>query len=125
MSDDRVTVSVAKIYDRMGALGMNLTMLSQTTNTNMWSIVKSGRTTSITAAEIANALHCQLSDIVTGVPEEPRTARVSFGPTCYESGNCFARADDGSCKILRETYGRYEKRCPFRKEKRSERPCAD
>ena len=123
---DRVLVSVSKIYDRMGALHLNMTQLSALTNTNMWSITKSGRTVKTTAYEIAEALQCKPSDIIIGVPEETKVlGSVVYGPECYEMGPCFGRSDKGRCQILARGYEK-GRRCPFRKEKRSgKRPCAN
>lgn len=116
---DRVAVSVSKICDRMAVLGMNMTELSQTANTNMWVIVKSGRTTRTTAGAIAEALRLKSSDIITGVPEEAQVLKnVVFGPECYETKPCFGRSEEGRCQILREGYDKGMK-CPFTKEKRS------
>lgn len=116
---DRVIVSVPEIFDRMSELRMSMTSLSKLTNTNMWLITKSGRTTNTTAMEIANALHCQLSDIVVGVPEETKAlGSVVYGPECHEIKPCFGRSEEGRCQILREGYDKGMK-CPFRKEKRS------
>ena len=116
---DRVIVSVPEIFDRMGRLSMNMTMLSKLAGSDMWSVTRTGRTTKLTAYEIASALKCKPSDIIVGVPEETQAlSSVVYGPECYEAAPCFGRSEKGRCQILAKGYDRGH-RCPFRKEKRS------
>ena len=118
---DRVIVSVPEIFDRMGRLSMNMTMLSKLAGSDMWSVTRTGRTTKLTAYEIASALKCKPSDIIVGVPEETQVlTSVVYGPECHEVEPCFGRSEDGHCRILARGYDRGH-RCPFRKEKRGER----
>ena len=123
---DVVNVSTEKLLSHIELAGMCMQDVARMANTNIWTIAKNGRTSIGKAETIAEILHCDVYDFVIRQAEpatEPAfTSNVVFGPECHESGRCFAKSDSGRCKILRETYGRHEKACPFRKEKRSERP---
>ncbi len=124
-----VNVSTERLLKQIKLANMCMQSVTNAVGTSMWEITKRCRTSMATAEMIAEVLHCEVDDFIIR-PKKPDgtpqiTASMLFGPECYESGKCFARNDAGRCRILSTTYGRYEKRCPFRKEKRSERPCAD
>ena len=125
MREQCIPISTERLLHRIKLAGMCMQDVTRATGTNIWTIAKRCKTTITTAQAVANVLHCEVADIMP--PTEPATvespqviaANMLLGPECYESGKCFARNSAGRCTVLSTTYGRYEKKCPFRKEKRS------
>ena len=123
--DTVIPISTERLMHQIYLAGMCMQDVTRATGTNIWTITKRCKTTITTAQAVASVLHCEVADIMP--PTEPSTSEVQraeigelfLGPECYESGKCFARNSSGRCTILTSTYGRREKKCPFRKEKRS------
>ena len=127
MREQCIPISTERLLQRIKSAGMCMQDVTRATGTSMWMLTKRGKTTVMTAQAVASVLHCEVTDLMP--PTEPSTNEVQqyittsilLGPECHESAPCFARSSQGRCKILTSTYGRCEKACPFRKEKRKDR----
>ena len=117
---DMIEISPESILKHAKLNGMSLNNVYQITGSNVHEIVRRGRISAPVIRKIASALRCEPEDLIVGeLPEEDdETAKVFFGPTCYETKPCFGRSEDGHCKVLARGYAQ-GRRCPFRKEKRS------
>ena len=117
---DMIEISPESILKHAKLSGMSLNNVYQITGSNVHEIVRRGRTSAPVIRKIASALRCKPEDLIVGeLPkEDDETAKVFFGPTCYETKPCFGRTEDGHCRILAVGYTQGH-RCPFRKEKRS------
>ena len=116
---DMIEISPESILKHAKLSGVRLNNVYQITGSNVHEIVRRGRTSAPVIRKIASALRCKPEDLIVGeLPEEDdETAKVFFGPTCYETKPCFGRSEDGHCKILAVGYTEGH-RCPFRKERR-------
>ena len=116
---DMIEVSSESILQHAKLSGVSLNNVYQITGSNVHEIVRRGRTSAPVIRKIARALRCDVRELIIGeLPEEDdETAKVFFGPTCYETKPCFGRSEDGHCKILAVGYTN-GKRCPFCKERR-------
>jgi len=116
---DMIEISPESILKHAKLSGMSLNNVYQITGSNIHEIVRRGRTSAPVIRKIASALRCKPEDLIVGeLPEEDdETAKVFFGPTCYETKPCFGQSEDGHCKILAVGYTN-GKRCPFCKERR-------
>ena len=114
---DMIEISPESILKHAKLSGMSLNNVYQITGSNVHEIVRRGRTSAPVIRKIASALRCKPEDLIVGggLPEEDdETAKVFFGPTCYETKPCFGRSEDGHCKVLARGYEKGHK-CPFRK----------
>ena len=116
---DMIEISSENILKHAKLSGVSLNNVYQITGSNVHEIVRRGRTSAPVIRKIARALRCDVRELIIGdLPEEnDETAKVFFGPTCYETKPCFGRSEDGHCKILAVGYTN-GKRCPFCKERR-------
>ena len=99
---DMIEISPESILKHAKLSGMSLNNVYQITGSNVHEIVRRGRTSAPVIRKIASALRCKPEDLIVGeLPEEDdETAKVFFGPTCYETKPCFGRSKDGHCKVL-------------------------
>ena len=119
---DMIGVSSESILQHAKLSGVSLNNVYQITGTSPYAVMRQGRASAPIIRKIASALRCKPEDLIVGeLPEEDdETAKVFFGPTCYETKPCFGRSEDGHCKVLARGYEKGHK-CPFRKAHRKDR----
>ena len=116
---DMIEISPENILKHAKLSGVSINNVSMITGSNVHGVMRQGRASAPVIRKIAKALRCDIKELIIGdLPEEDDgTAKVFFGPTCYETKPCFGRSEDGHCKILAVGYTNGRK-CPFCKERR-------